>query len=118
MAWSSKTQIATSLSAAGTEVYSNAVTMNPGATAVVQVDGNTNGTTDDLLVRVYSTLDASTETWDNTPVFRYAMSKNLDPHYCSFVVTGLYKFRVGFVRSGSTDTWTVNAYYREDGVSL
>ena len=118
MAWGSKTQIATSLSVAGTELYSSSVTLNPGETVHVQVDGNTNGTTDDLIVSVYGTLDASTENWDDTPMFKFSIDKDTDPHAVSFVVTGVYKFRIGFVRDGSTDTWTTDAYYRSDGVSL
>ena len=118
MAWDSKTQIATSLSVLGTELFSSAVTLTPGESVVIQVDGDTNGTTDDLIVSVYNTLDDTSEAWDDTPVSKFAIDKDTDPHSVSITLTGLYRFRLGFVRDGSTDTWTTNAWYRGDGVSL
>ena len=42
-----------------------------------------------------------------------------DPNRISFLVTGVYKFRVGVRRSGSTDTITsADLSYRKDGVNV
>lgn len=119
MAWGSKTQIASGVSVAGTEQYSTAVTLDPGETAEVQITGDSNGTTDNLLVRVYATLDASSEQWDTAPrqsIEIDCLDGNLNAK--TIKVRGYYKFRLGFIRSGSTDTITANAYYRKDGVSI
>jgi len=119
MAWGSKTQIINSASVTDTESYSTAVSLNPGELAHVQVEGDPpGGPSDNLLVRVYGTLDASSEVWDTTPVYEFSIDKDTDPNNASFIVSGLYKFRLGVLVDGATDTWTVDAYYRVDGVNL
>lgn len=119
MAWGSKTQIATNLSIVGTEQFSSAVSLNPGESAQVQVISNSGGTTDSLIVSVYGTLDASTETWDEVPITQFLLDcTSGNDTEVSFIVSRLYRFRIGFVRSGSTDTLVTNAYYRSDGISV
>lgn len=117
MSWSDKAQIAEDVSVAGTEMYSSAVVLKSDETAHVQINVNFASTpTDDLLVRVYTTLDASTETWDLTTfTAEQTVDKDTDPNVMSFTVTGVYKFRLGFIRDGSTDTHVVNAYVRKNG---
>lgn len=119
MAWGAKTQIITAASVAGTETFSDYVSLNPGEVAHVQVSADfPAGLNDDLEVRVYGTLDDATETSDNqTNVIGLILNVN-DPGIWSTIVSGFYKFRVGVVRSGSTDTITVDAYVRKDGVNL
>ncbi|HQM37584.1 MAG TPA: hypothetical protein PLN64_01550 [Candidatus Bipolaricaulis anaerobius] len=118
MAWGDKTTIIDAASVT-TETFSTAFTLNPGETAHVQVDANFPSTpTDSLVVNVYSTLDASSENWDDSPVYQFMLSKAIDPHSLSFLVFGLYKVRLGVFRDGTTDTITVSAWYRVDGVSL
>ena len=119
MAWGSKTQIATSSSADSTEIFSGAVTLNPGELAHVEVEANPPATpVDNLLVRVYGTLDAATENWDDTPIYEFAVDSSIDPNKASFIVSGLYKFRLGLIVDGTTNTIVVDAWYRKDGVSL
>ncbi|NNF98085.1 MAG: hypothetical protein HKM93_01795 [Desulfobacteraceae bacterium] len=119
MAWGSKTQIATALSVAGTELFSDSFTLNPAENANIQIIGNSSGTTDDLIISLYTTLDESTENWDTVPLF----SQELDctdgnDNDITLLVTGVYKARLGFARTGTTDTITTNAYIRKDGVNL
>lgn len=117
MAWTTKAQIAEDLSVAGTELFSDAVLLKSDETAHIQVKADfPAGPTDNLEVRVYTTLDASTETWD-TMTFATAetVANTTDPGYFSFSVSGVYKFRVGFKRTGATDTIVVNAWYRSNG---
>lgn len=117
MSWTSKVKIADGLSVAGTELFSDAVTLKSDETAHIQIEADFPGSpTDDLKVRVYTTLDESTENWDDT-TFATAetIANTTDPNAFSITVTGVYKFRLGFVRSGSTDTITVNAWYRSNG---
>ena len=119
MGWGSKTQIMTSQSVAGTELFSDAVDLNPGEVAHVEVEADFPGSpTDNLVVAVYGTLDASSENWDDTALFSFEIDNGTDPNKASFIVSGVYRFRVGCVRSGSTDTITTNIYQRRDGVDL
>lgn len=119
MAWGSKTQIASSLSIVGTEQFSSAVSLNPGESAQVQVISNSGGTTDSLVVSVYATLDTATEVWDEVPITQFFLDcTSGNDTEVSFIVSGVFRFRVGFIRSGSTDTLTTNAYYRSDGISV
>lgn len=120
MAWSSKTS-ATQLTSITTEqFFSTLVTLNPGESADCQVDVNFPVTpTDQGVVSVYSTLDDSSENWDDTPFLSFQVSNLIDPNSVSFTVTGIYKFRVGVKRSGTTDTLaTADFWYRKDGITL
>jgi len=119
MAWGSKTQIENAASVAGTELFSDAVSLNPGELSHVQVIGNSNGTTDSLVISVYATLDASSENWDTVPLFQFTLDcTDGNDNDISFMISGVYKFRLGFVRDGSTDTITTNAYSIKDGINL
>lgn len=120
MAWGSKTQIANGLSVGASEVFSDAFTLNPGESAHIQVEADFPASpVDDLEVRIYTTLDDSSENWDDTE-FQYlsTIDKDTDPNAVSYLVGGIYKGRLGFKRSGSTDTIIVNAWLRKDGVSM
>ena len=119
MACGSKTQIENAASVAGTELFSDAVTLTPGELSDIQVIGNSSGTTDSLEIKAYGTLDASSENWDTVPFFSFVLDcTDGNDNDVSFQVSGKYKFRLGFVRDGSTDTITTNAWSRKDGVSL
>jgi hypothetical protein len=91
----------------------------PGESADCQVVGNSDGTTDNLVVSVYTTLDDATENWDTVPLLSFELDcSDGNDNDISFIISGAYKFRLGFVRSGSTDTITTNAWQRKDGVKL
>ena len=120
MAWGSKTS-ATQLTAITTteKFFDQTPTLNPYEVAHVEVEANPPATpTDDLTVSVYGTLDAATESWDETPIMQFNIDKDLaDPNKASFLVSGVYKFRVGVVVDGSTDTYVADMSYRTNGVS-
>jgi len=119
MAWGSKTQIENAASVAGTELYSDVMTLNPGELAHIQVVGNSNGTTDSLEIKVYTTLDDSTQNWDTVPLISLLLDcTDGNDNDVSFLVSGVYSFYIGWVRDGATDTITTNAWVRKDGVSL
>lgn len=119
MAWGSKTQIITAASVAGTETFSSWVSLLPGELAVVQVKADFPGSpTDNLKVTVYGTLDESSEVSDNQSAATTILMNTQDPAYRSFPISGMRKFRIGVVRTGTTDTITVDAWYRKDGVDL
>lgn len=118
MAWSSETT-ATQLTSITTEQYFNQTpTLNPAETAHVQVSVDFPSTpTDDAIISVYGTLDGTD--YDLTPMMQLRLLKGTDPNRVSFSVTGVYQFRVGVKRSGTTDTLTsADMSYRVNGVSL
>jgi hypothetical protein len=49
---------------------------------------------------VYTTLDDTSEVWDLIPMMEFLIENTTDPNRISFLVTGVYKFRVGVRRSG------------------
>ena len=124
MAWGSDTA-ATQLTSITSEQFfvfggSSKVSLNPGESAVVQVSGDFPTTpTDNLRISVYSTLDASSEVWDITPWLQFDLDRLTDPNRVSFEVSGVYAFRVGVKRTGTTDTITsADASYRVNGISV
>ena len=51
-------------------------------------------------------------------MMEFLIENAADPNRLSFLVTGVYKFRVGVRRSGSTDTITsADLSLRKDGVN-
>lgn len=119
MGWGSKTQVASSLSVAGTEQYTDDITLNPGEQVHIQVKADFPGSpTDNLVVSGYGTLDDSSEVWDDTAFLKFEIDNGTDPNHVALVISGFYKFKLGFIRSGSTDTITVDAWIRKDGVSI
>jgi type II secretory pathway pseudopilin PulG len=119
MAWTTKSQIITNLSVQGTEQFSGAVDLLPGELAVVQVKADFPTTpADNLVVRVYTTQDAATETWDNQTAAAMTLTNTKDPAVRSFPVSGCKRFKIGVVRDGTTDTITVDAWVSKDSVDL
>jgi hypothetical protein len=120
MAWGSDTA-ATQLISITTEQFFNQVpTLNPRETAHVQVSVDfPSSPTDHLLVAVYTTLDDTSEVWGIIPMMEFLLENTTDPNRITFLVTAVYKFRVGVRRSGSTDTITsADLSYRKDGVNV
>jgi len=119
MGWGTKETIGSAQAVAGTELFTSLVTLNPGELAHVQVVADSSGTTDDLTIAVYGTLDSDGATMDAWPLFSFILDCGSgNPEEVSFVVSGIYGFKVGLVRTGSTDTITTSTYCRKDGVNL
>ena len=114
VAWGSDTS-ATQLTSVSTEqFFDETPQLAANEFARVQIIGNSSGTTDNLEVKVYSTLDATSENWDTEPIIEFTIDcTDGNDNDRSFTVTGdVYKFRVGVQRSGSTDTFTADMNYR------
>ncbi len=120
MAWGAKTSATQLVSITTEQFFDTLVSLNPGEEAHVQVAVDFPVTpTDDAVFSVYSTLDTATETWDNVPIMQFTVSNALDPSQVSFRVGGVFKFRVGVKRSGSTDTLaSADLSYRVNGINL
>ena len=117
MAWTSKTQRATNLAVVGTELFSNPVTLNPGELSDIQIIANSSGTTDNLTITVYTTLDDSSENWDTVGITSFELDcTDGNDNDVSLILSGIYRYRIGFV--STTDTITTNMFTREDGVNL
>jgi hypothetical protein len=58
--------------------------------------------TDHAIVAVYTTLDDSSEVWNLIRMMGFLIENTTDLNRISFLVTGVYEFRVGVRRSGST----------------
>jgi hypothetical protein len=119
MAWGSKTT-ATQLTSITTEqLFDALVTLNPREMAHVQVEVDFLVTpTDHTIVAVYPTLDDSSEEWDIVPAQEFILENGSNPNRISFQIPGLYKFRLGVRRSGSTDALaSADMSYRKDGVN-
>jgi hypothetical protein len=122
MAWGSDTAGGTQTDINGTtEEFSNAITLDPGelCDCQLQIYNDSSSVTDRLICSVYTTLDDSSENWDTKPVlqFEYEPNAGQTNEYYSFAVAGFYRFRLGWLSSGSTDTYDVTLNYRTDGVS-
>lgn len=124
MAWASEIT-ATQLTNITTEQFfsyggSTKVTLNPCEECVIQLECNFPGSpTDHLVVSVYATPDDSSEVWDIEPFLTFVLVNTPDPNRLSFVVSGVYAFRVGVKRTGTTDTITsADSSHRKNGVSL
>lgn len=117
MAWSSETtENKTNLTQ--TEQVSANIALNPGETAHVEVDANFIASpTDDILVRVYGSIDGTN--YDDSPVFGMRIDKDVDPNQISFIVRGYKSFRIALLMNGGTDTTSdADINWILDGVSL
>jgi hypothetical protein len=69
--------------------------------------------TDDLLVAIYTTLDATSEVWDDVPFMSFSHTPaTVSLERVAFIVSGVYKFRIGVLSSGATNTYTAGGDYR------
>lgn len=119
MAWGAKDS-ATTLSSIGAtySYFDDTPALNPGESAHVQVSVDFPTTpTDDAIVAVFTTLDASTEDWDEIPFMTFLIDNAEDTSDVSFIVSGVYKFRVGVKRTGTTDTLSADMSHRVNGIS-
>lgn len=122
MAWGNKTQISSGVTVNSTTLQdmSTAVTLNPGESAHVQVECDFGATpTGNLEVHILTTLDDSSENWDDTSYGApYTILNTTDPNAFPFTVRGVYKFALMYKNSAGTTSNIVTAWYRKDGVSL
>lgn len=124
MAWGNKTAFTTGTSVSTSPVFPAIdLTLNPGESAHIQlvVPWLTTSTVN-LICGIYGTLDAATEVWDFEPLYEFVVPNSYNTTSIaeiSFLISGLYKFRLGMRTDALGITLTgVAAYYRVDGISL
>jgi hypothetical protein len=120
MAWGSDTA-STQLTTITTEqFFSQTPQLNPGETAHCQVAVDFPTTpTDNAIVSVYATLDDSSEDWDEIPYMSFVIDNSEDTSDVSFLVSGVYKFRVGVKQdTGTTNLTSADMNHRVNGIDL
>ena len=120
MTWGADIAAAQLTSITTEQFFSTTPQLNPGETAHLQVTVDFPTTpTDNAIMSVYTTLDDTSEDWDEIAFMSFTIDNAEDTSDVSFLVSGVYKFRVGVQRDGSTDTLTsADMNSRVDGVSL
>ncbi len=91
------------------------IDLSAGLQAHIQLEVDNEGASvvDDLIVSIYTSLDITSEVWDDAPFMQFTITPSgiaLERH--AFVVSGVYKFRIGCLSSGATDAYTAGGDYR------
>ncbi len=79
----------------------------------LEVDNESGSVVDDLIVSIYTSLDDASEVWDDAAFMQFTITPSgiaLERH--AFVVSGVYKFRIGVLSSGAADLYTAGGDYR------
>lgn len=118
MAWADYTTIMDGqVVSDGAEVLASEVTLNPGEQAHLQVKCVRGGTTDDLYIYVYTQVDGTN--YDTEAIYSFTLETANDATgYVSFVLSGIYAFKVALLSAGATDDHTCSVYCKKDGVSI
>lgn len=116
MAWSAKTAATTLTAITAEQLFDQTPTLNPRESAHCRVEVTfPAGPVDDAVIAVYGGLDGSS--WATTPIMSLVVDKDASPNAIDFIVSGVYQFRIGVRRSGSTTTLTsASLAFRKDGV--
>ena len=104
--WSGVTS-ATQLTSITTEQFFTSVPqLDPNQICHVDIDIDFPTTpTDNAIVSVYGSLQGTPD-YDDTPILQFTIDNGTDPNKASFTIFGVYQFRVGVKRDGTTDTIT------------
>ena len=98
-----------------TEEFIGTIDLASGLSAHIQleIDNEGGSVTDAVIISVYATLDATSEVWDDQAYMTFTIlpsSIALERH--PLVVSGIYKFRIGVLSAGATDTYAVGGDYK------
>ena len=114
--WSADTALTTQTAIDNsTEEFIGTIDLASGLSAHIQleIDNESGSVTDAVIISVYATLDATSEVFDDAPYMTFSILPSgiaLERH--PLVVSGIYKFRIGVLSSGATDTYAVGGDYR------
>ena len=115
--WGSDTALTTQTAIDNsTEEFMGTIDLATALSAHIQLEiDNEDGSsvTDDVIISVYATLDASSEVFDDVAMMAFRITPAaITLERMSFVVSGVYKFRIGALSAGATDTYAVGGDYR------
>jgi hypothetical protein len=123
MAWGSTVTsdtltLTTSLASIQASASEMVVNLSPRELCQVQLEVDSNGTTDDVDWEIQSSPDDGT-TWDSLPILsgRIDVTSSTVNQVLTVLISGVEQFRVQGKKTGSTDTITLKVRYRKDGVS-
>jgi hypothetical protein len=120
MAWQSSIQTATELTSIANTIqwFDNVIDLNPGELVACQVEVTLSGSTDVASVHVRSTLEDTNINFDTEDVLAFTIPSGSEPARKSFMLSGMYRARIGIQSTGATDTHqTASLSYRSDGVN-
>lgn len=98
-----------------TEEFLDTIDLSGALSAHIQleIDNEGGSKTDDVIISIYATLDATSEVFDDEPYMTFVIVPDgvaLERH--PLVVSGVFKFRIGALSTGGTDTYAVGGDYR------
>ncbi len=114
--WGSDTALTTQTAIDNsTEEFIGTIDLSTALSAHIQleIDNEGGSVVDSAIISVYATLDASAEVFDDRAYMTMTITPSgvaLERH--PLVVSGIYKFRIGVLSSGATDTYAVGGDYR------
>jgi len=126
MAWGSDTTIG-SQSAINDSVEEflpsagGGIELGPGESAHVQleIDNESGSVTNGVIISVYTTLDTTSEDWDERPYRQLTyLPSGIAAEDWSFIVSDVFSFRIGLLAAAATDDYTVGGNYRLNGIAL
>ena len=114
--WGSDTALTTQTAIDNsTEEFMGTIDLATALSAHIQleIDNESGSVVDAVIISVYSTLDASSEVFDDVAFMRFRVTPaGIALERMSFVVSGVYKFRIGALSAGPTDNYAVGGDYR------
>ncbi len=114
--WGSDTALTTQTAIDNsTEEFIGTIDLSTALSAHIQleIDNESGSVVDAVIISVYATLDATSEVFDDQAYMTFSILPSgiaLERH--PIVVAGIYKFRIGVLSSGATDTYAVGGDYR------
>lgn len=114
--WGSDTALTTQTAIDNsTEEFIGTIDLSASLSAHIQleIDNESGSVTDAVIISVYATLDDASEVFDDQAYMTFTISPSgvaVERH--PLVVSGVYKFRIGVLSSGATDTYAVGGDYR------
>ena len=114
--WGSDTALTTQTAIDNaTEEFIGTIALATALSAHIQleIDNESGSITDAVIISVYATLDDTSEVFDDQAYMTFTIlpsSVTLERH--PLVVSGIYKFRIGALSDGATDTYAVGGDYR------
>ena len=98
-----------------TEEYIGTIDLSSALSAYIQleIDNESGSVTDAVIISIYGTLLDDASRWDTEPYMTFTILPSVitvERH--PLVVSGIYRFRIGVLSSGATDTYAVGGDYK------
>jgi hypothetical protein len=97
------------------------IELEPGESAHVQlqIDNTSGSVTNGVIISVYTTLDTTSEDWDERPYRQLTyVPDGITAEDWSFIVSDVFSFRIGLLAAAAADDYDVGGNYRLNGIAL